>query len=282
MNAAPSIFSPISWQNLSPFAQRRNASFKAALMKRVALQTLVEIAVTAAFAALTACFVTTPAALLAVVVAATVQCAVNFTFRCLAAYALWKGKPHSLFQVVSDELEPILFTALSGYNVQTVVHEAGHAWAAKAVYAKSHPRITVIPFVGGATTIKQIGLTPLGKKVGVLVARFLFVAAGPVFTLLISSIAFVAGQILKHTSPRLAKHLITYAVADMLCTAYYAYTAIGESSLNLSHDFVSLSHMGLSPVTATISILALPIILYMITSCCQRSPHRHIYPVISA
>lgn len=256
--------------------QHTDANLRDLLIRQVALETLTELAFSLAFAAITCSFVASSAALGIVVAGTIIQCVVNLFFRSMAARSLLRGDTESFFVRSQDAINSSHFALLSGFNVQTVVHEAGHALAAKMVYSPVRTQIIVQPFQGGYTQLRSGGLSAFGKRIGPLAARCFVVAAGPGFTVLISSVAYVAGCVLRDSSPKLAKYLMAYGASDILFTAWYAYTGMNASPDDLAHDFVYLSQVGLSPLVAAIGLAALPFLLHIVTENTKIDPLRQI------
>ena len=156
----------------------RNAYFpqpppaKEQLVKKVALACLVELAVSIAIGAAVCCFVATPAGVSLILTTLTIQFAVNTVLRSLSAAAYYKARQTKddllLGTSVGLRALPSLgFAALTGYNAQSLIHESGHALAAKAVYSPANPRIEIFPYQGALTHFTSKKLTPCGKFVGI-------------------------------------------------------------------------------------------------------------------
>jgi hypothetical protein len=165
---------------------------------------------------------------------------------------------------ICEWLSGLSFATFIGYNGQQAIHEAGHALSALAVYSDTSPSIELTPFGSAITRFQKGALSAFGEKIGPASATCLITLSGPLLTLFVSSVLFSVGLGLRKTHPSLSKYLISWAIFDYINTAHYAYSAIGNRSFNLSHDFVHLSLFGISPTAATVSIIAIPILLLSI------------------
>lgn len=256
-------------QNAPPPIQLEPVSISD-IVKNIALSCLKELAVSLVMGMAVACFVPTAGGLAFMVSAALVQLAVSAFFHSLGAYASYKvaEKGPNLIHFerilsVCQWMTGYNFAILTGFNAQTLIHESGHAMAALSIYKRPRPTIEIYPFIGGITQFYKTSMTSFGKKLGPVAATCLIVASGPLFTLMISSVIFAIGIAIKEKYPQFGKYLIAWGVIDFLNHAQYAYSALHADPSNLSHDFVHLAIFGLHPVTATIGILAVPILITM-------------------
>lgn len=64
------------------------------------------------------------------------------------------------------ELEPFVFSMMDVYIRDCLVHEMGHAIAARLFYSNARPKITIFPFLGGKTAYIPSGLTALERSLG--------------------------------------------------------------------------------------------------------------------
>ncbi|HSX26249.1 MAG TPA: hypothetical protein VLE89_04490 [Chlamydiales bacterium] len=232
------------------------------IIRQIAVKTFAEFAVSFLLATVVCCFVTTPMGIATVFTALAIQTACHFFLRVVQARK-------------ANSLTPIGFTYFSGTNFQTLTHEMGHALAANAVYASGNPRIELFPFNGGVTGYHPQKLTPFGQKLGKTGSAFFVAAAGARLTLIISALILSLGLILRKKCPTLAEYFISYAAWDFFYHAFYAASALSPIQQgNLTHDFVYLSKLGLSPLHSAIGLLAFPILLTVNLSLLQRSPKR--------
>jgi hypothetical protein len=153
------------------------------------------------------------------------------------------------------------FALFSGFNINMLIHELGHAFAAKAVFTNVHPKIELNLFSNAGTKFTRSSLTSFGKLLGLKRSELFVTARGPGFALLIGSLLFGIGFAIRKKHPELAIYLISYGVLSYLFHAHYAWTAIGMSANKTAHDFVYLAARGLHPVVATVGIIAIPVII---------------------
>ncbi len=238
------------------------------LVSRVALKCLKELGAALLLGAAVACFVPSPAGISFMISALFVQMSVSLFFHSLGAFASYQiskqTKPSGPYLRVLSLCEWATgtnFAIFSGLNTQTLVHEAGHALAATAVYKNPRPQIILQPFFGGLTQFYKTGYTSFGKKIGSVAATCLVVASGPALTLLVSSALLLIGLSMKEKYPQFGKYLICWSLLDFYNHAHYAYSATWANPSDLTHDFVHLSVFGLKPMTATIGIAAIPLMM---------------------
>lgn len=196
------------------------------------------------------------------------------TARILAVeQAAQKGKHAERYEQLSSFCEYVTganFAVFSGFNTQLLVHETGHALAASLVYRTPPLQIEIYPFSGGITRYFK-HLTPWGKTLGAPAALAFVIASGPCFTLLLSTVVFTIGLKIKEAYPQLGKYLICYGVLDFLITANYALSAVWTDPYNLIHDFVHLSIFGVNPVTVTVGVIAIPLLIAAGMHFCKKS-----------
>ncbi len=238
------------------------------LVKKIALKCLKELAATLAINTVIACFVTTPAGLSLLVTAALMQLTVSLFFHSVGAFASYKALQEGATRGRYENLLSICrwftgtnFALFTGYNAQTLIHESGHAAASLLTYAKPRPLIEIYPFTGGVTQFNKSKLSLFGKKMGAPASNCFLIASGPGLTLLVSAILLAVGVATHKKRPELSKYLIMWGLIDFLNHAHYAYSALGAPTWNLAHDFVRLSIFGLSPITATVGLIAAPIVI---------------------
>lgn len=239
---------------------------KEQLVKKVALACLAELAVSIALGALVCCFVATPAGVSLILTTLAIQFAANAVLRSLSAAAYYKAR-HSkdplLFGTAAGlrALPSLGFAALTGYNAQSLIHETGHALAAKAVYSPANPRIEIFPYQGAVTHFTAKKLTPLGKFLGVSKSALFVSAFGPGLSLLVSSICMGLGMAWRKKYPGLAMHLTAYGVFDFVSHGAYAASTYWSNPKDLSHDFVHLAHLGVHPMRAIAGMAAVPLLI---------------------
>lgn len=246
-----------------------NVSFpRRDVVKQVALACLKELAISLTLGITVASFVPSAIGLQHLLIAFLTQTAFSLVLHSLGAYAA--QKKFSRFLSFCEWLTGANFAISSGYNTQLLIHETGHALGALAVYKRPFPQIEIYPFIGGHTQFSKRALTVFGKSVGPVAATCIFVASGPALTLLVSSVLFGLGLFIKEKHPKLGKAFIAWGILDFVYHAKYAYSALTANSSDVAHDFVRLGILGLDPVTATIGIIAIPIIITLGAHLCKR------------
>lgn len=252
------------------------------LIKKIALTCLKELALSLALGLTVACFITTSGGFSLMITAVIVQLTVSLLFHSLGAFASYKvtqkgpnQKPFEWLLWSCEYVTGFNFAVFTGYNTQSLIHETGHALALLSLYKKPHPQIELYPFGGGNTQFYKSSPTPFGRKVGPVATTCIIFASGPAFTLLISSALFAIGFAIIKKYPHLGKYLIAWGIVDFCHNACYAYSALHTNPWNPGHDFVHLAILGLHPVTATIGILAIPILIILGMQCCKsRQPQK--------
>lgn len=225
----------------------------------IALNVFKDIVAGAVCGAIAACFIGGPSGLMLIASAFALQTIVSIVFHSLGAFAAYQELP--TLQSSCEWVEGGSFALLSGFNVQTVIHELGHTLAASLIYKRPRPMIEISPFSGGFTQFYKTALSPFGQQLGASASTCFILAAGPGLTLLASSALFTLGLVLHEEHSQLGKYLISWGALDFLNHAVYAYSALGAESWHLHHDFVHLSIFGLHPVAATIGILSIPLFI---------------------
>lgn len=155
-------------------------------------------------------------------------------------------------------------------NTANLIHEAGHALAALAVYKNPKPGILIDPFVRGVTTYQKTALTSFGKALGPLRAKVLVIASGPGLIFVVSLTFWILGWVLYKKYPQLSKSMILSAGLEFYNQSLYALSALSANPSRLSHDFVSLALFGLSPLAAAIAIVAIPTFIALSIHCARR------------
>lgn len=223
---------------------------KTDLVKRVALRCLLELALNLAVVAALSPFVATAAGFHLLFQATLVQSAVGLFFHSLGAF-------FPVFEWVTGAS----FGFCTGWNVQNLLHEVGHATASLLLYKNPRPVIALHPFEGGVTQYSKTRLSPFGQKIGAPTATFLLTAAGPGLTLAVSSVVLATGFSIREKHPTLSKYLIAWGTLDFVHHAHYAYTALSVAPWSLTHDFARLAIFGVDPLAAAVGLVATPILI---------------------
>lgn len=242
------------------------------VVQTIAIKCFKEFAASVALGAVV-CFFVAPPGIMLVMSSAVVQFVVSAIFHSLGAYSSHKSSQGGTTKNYYDWAVSICewltgtnYAILTGYNVQNLIHESGHALASFLIYKRPQPLIEIYPFVGGLTQFYKTSLSNFGKQIGPAASTCLVVASGPSLTLLISSALLAIGIAIKEKYPEFGKYLITWSILDFFCHAQYAYSALRAEPWNLAHDFVHLSIFGLHPVAAAVGIAVIPILITLGTN----------------
>lgn len=246
------------------------------LVQDVVLSTLKEMVLSTLMTAITCCFLAHSA--IPVIIATTVtMIAINSLVRGLTAYQ--KYKLHQLEQqhhpvhngniaflkktiCLGQWLCPANFAYFDQLTSAMLVHEAGHAAAAVAVYQHAHPRIEILPGGGGLTSYRAGALTRLGKYLGKKNSNLCIAAAGPAFSIITAIAQIALSHKLKKDHPEAAKYLLAAGISNIASHIIYALSALLQKHKNPGHDFLQLWKVGnIHPVVSIISMVALPVLV---------------------
>jgi hypothetical protein len=234
-------------------------------IKEVATRCLKELGLSLSLAAAVALFVPASTGVAVLLSALTVQFIVSIFFHSLGGFAFYKvaqgETSYEKMVSISEWWTGENFAYAAGFNARLLIHETGHSLAALALYKNPRPNITVVPFQWALTEYHKVPIGWLGKKIGPVATTFLVKIGGPAFTLLVSATLLAVGMAIREKHPLAAKYMISWSIFDSLYHASYAYSALNADPSNLTHDFVHLAILGLHPVAATITILAIPILI---------------------
>jgi hypothetical protein len=275
---AQSPFSPIVLETLKPLRPSE-------IIVKVAKKCFKELAVSATITAFVAIFIPVPMGAAILIAALALQFIVSFSFHSLGAWAahrLAKGGPQSLHHLVTacEWWTGENFAFFTSQNVHMLIHEMGHAAATLCVYKSPRPRVEIMPFEGGRTSYYKLPVNWIGKKIGPVATTIFIASSGPALTLLVSSILLVVGLAIRAKHSQASKHLICWSAYDFLNHARYAYSTLGTDPSNIAHDFARLSIVGINPIVATISILAIPLLITTAVLYYQSRHPRQPLPVI--
>lgn len=157
----------------------------------------------------------------------------------------------------------LTFSALDVMTRNLLIHEAGHAFAAKAIYWQANPKITVF-FMHAHTEFKTNKLTAFGQSLGNDYARAFVTAAGTGAAIVDASANLILAHSIRKKNPELSRHLRWMAGLSVVSHMFYAISAMWESTSG--HDFASLKRrLGIHPL---ISALAIPILPLICQSAC--------------
>ncbi len=173
---------------------------------------------------------------------------------------------NAIIQLTAKEIPPAFcgsnFSIFNAANAMTLIHETGHFSAAKLLF-KGQPQIQIIPFIGGWTKWSTRQLTPLGLQLGFRNSILIITLAGTGLALLAAGVMLIAGLVLRHSHPHAGDYVISMGSFPFFIHAEYALSALWTSPSQLGHDFVRLKTFGIHPISAFITILSIPVIIYL-------------------
>ncbi|WP_068469611.1 hypothetical protein [Candidatus Protochlamydia phocaeensis] len=245
------------------------------IITTIALNSLKELAISLAITGVTCLFVATPAIPTLIIVAVSIV-ALNTIFRTFSGLLTYQL--HQLNQSPSAQEEeresvkmgikfcqfmcPITFSILDSTNRDVLIHEAGHALAAAAVYQKARPTIEIFPLEGGVTRFFITPLTKLGNFLGEKNARLFVTAAGPGAAILAAATHIGLAHYLKDSHPELSHYFLCTAITSVFQHVTYALSALWMAKPSIGHDFVHLWQVGnIHPIVAAITMVAIPLVV---------------------
>ena len=244
------------------------------IAKDIAKSALLEFAISLLLTGISYCFIATPAAAATLGIGLAIQTIVSLAIRIYIGYCNYHQQTLPAQEAPPLEekwLGAYSFAWGSAHNAQVVVHEAGHALAAKALLQGVNTKITLLPYNGGVTNIQWKGVSWLGEKIGHERIQPLISAAGPLLTLALSTVLLGVGLAHLDTSPEISRMLIVSALIDFVTHILYALSALTSNLTRFSHDFFALWQLGnIHPIVAAVAIAAIPVLvlyahLYRIT-----------------
>ncbi|MBS4171018.1 hypothetical protein [Neochlamydia sp. AcF95] len=263
----------------SPIQKNYNPcqALKTALIKEIVKKSLLELSIALSFTGLACLFVATPLGMATLLLSTIASLAITTLLRLVRAYCIFRlfqlkhstsGKAlEKKAQLTSwlgfiNTLIPTAFRQLVDANTrEVIVHEGGHALAAKILIKNPLVSISITPFDGGHTTYYVRSLTTIGQYIGRANAEVLIIAAGPALAILAATAGYSASLALNKSHPELSRYLKTATLSTISQHFLYALSALWTTTPIQAHDFVNLMAAGLSPIVAAISIVALPILI---------------------
>ena len=239
---------------------------RTALLTEVFKKTLIECAVTAVVFSVTAVFILSGSGVVLLAASAGSMLLINASVRLGIAELIYRNNhnPTNDKKVLIEALSsiaPMGFSVITANSSDIVIHELGHAAAAKALFANSSPSIVVNPFKGGYTSYYISGLTELGKKIGFRSSDLAVTAAGAGLALTFSAVLLTGSYAVETSHPELSKYLYFSSILNIANHAFYALSALWTPLTESGHDFVHLSLHGISPILSAAGIIAIPVVI---------------------
>ena len=259
--------------------------FRALLIKQVALTALYEFTVTIALASV-ACFFVARAAIqnfITRLISIIVLTTLIHTFQKLISYHiispylakkdLKKNLSNSTFTAFIitypfQEMRYIQFATIYSVTVGVLIHEIGHALTALFFFKIDQLKIVIKPFEGGYNKISYFGLTKCGELIGEHWSYIAWKGGGPLFDILQTTLLISAAHKFRKTHPELKSYLRHIALQNVICSIFYALSALTVSSQkSQSHDYFQLwKRAGIPPIVSAITMVAVPVIVQIILS----------------
>jgi len=233
------------------------------LVKDVAKRCLIELAVSLAIGTTAAFFTTTSVHQMVIFAAISVQTVSNAALRLADALAskMPECKETQWIRSASRYLCTTMFSYLTAFNAQILIHESGHAIAATWLFQDANPEITFTPCLGGITRFSTTHLSYWGEKIGKSNAILVATLMGPACSLLVSAVAIAVGYASQGKFPELGYYLIGVGKGDFVAHSAYAMAALSSSPSSQAHDYVRLRTFGIHPIASTIVLIAIPTLI---------------------
>lgn len=150
--------------------------------------------------------------------------------------------------------------ALGLFNVQSLIHECGHAIAGRILL--KHPNITIkiIPFFGGSTKFIPMTASFIAQFFKAQRVLLVIAASGPFLSLGLSCCLLHWGIKKLEHYPKMGRLAVCAAIIDVLFHLHSAISALQLSPTALQYDFVTLWTLGgIHPIVCASVIIGLPV-----------------------
>lgn len=240
------------------------------IITAIVKRTFIDLAISLAFVATTAYFVTPPG-LTSLVIAALATTAINLLLRSLierSRYQLFVAEHEGIEPDFLDELIVSAGKYLPGLAVGTfytmttdmVIHEGGHALAMLALYKNSAPQIEIYPFLGGETSQHGAKLNNWGKALGAKTSEGIVTAAGAALSTVAVLFNIGMGFKLWKSNPEASHYFFWLAGLGVLQNTGYAFLGILMGK-NGSGDFSVLWKFGINPLASMAVTIGVPLLM---------------------
>lgn len=155
---------------------------------------------------------------------------------------------------------PSAILASGLFNLQSFVHECGHAIAGRILLRQPHITIKIIPFFGGSTQFIPMTASFIGQFLTAQRVFLLIAASGPLVSLSLSCCLLIWGIKKLELYPRMGRLAICAAITDVLFHLHSAISALQLSPTALKHDFVTLwTFGGIHPIVCASIMIGLSV-----------------------
>lgn len=245
-------------------------SFKTNLIQSVTTTAFNELATSLTLNGLTCLFVASssiPLLLTSSLVMVSVNTAVH-SCAAFSQYRKYKQNPYALPNLnngspakFANRFAAFNFAFINEAGFNTLIHESGHALAAKIVCLSPQVQIKVLPFEGGYTKF-FFRLSPLGKKLGEKFSVLFITAMGPAMGIAFASLQIGAAQKIRKKYPNLSNYLTASGAMNVSSHVMYALSALPFENIPAGHDFARLWRVGnIHPAAAAVAMVALPVLV---------------------
>ncbi len=145
-------------------------------------------------------------------------------------------------------------------TVGTLIHEFGHAAAAKLCFNTKELTVRVLANGGGFTSMSASGLTGFGASIGLNNSLITLAAGGPLLAIIVAVSAIAIAKLVQNREA--SDLLLLTGLGSLIHHKNYAASAIGEKvTMKTGHDFIKLAALGISPLASLVVVVGLPTII---------------------
>ncbi|MBX9743938.1 MAG: hypothetical protein K2X08_01865 [Chlamydiales bacterium] len=150
--------------------------------------------------------------------------------------------------------------ALGLFNIQSFIHECGHAIAGIILLQQPNITIKIIPFFGGSTKFIPMTASFIAQFFKAQQVFLVIAASGPLLSLSLSCCLLRWGIKKLELYPRIGRLAVCAATIDVLFHLHSAISALQLSPIALQYDFVTLWTLGgIHPIVCASFIIGLPV-----------------------
>jgi len=161
---------------------------------------------------------------------------------------------------VLDWVAPYYF-AREFHQLHRLGHEGGHIISAYFLYGKQKIQLTAYTMWAWNALITRHGLSKIGNCLGEFRVKMVFLAAGPLATVVTNQIALIAALCLKKAYPELSKYILLQPLSSLYAEIKYAWDVFDTANVRPENDFLQLwKEGGIHPYFAIGTMIALPVI----------------------
>jgi len=153
---------------------------------------------------------------------------------------------------------PSIMLALALFNIQSLVHECGHALAGTLLLEQPNIVIKIIPFFGGSTKFVPMIASAICHAFKAQQIFLIIAACGPLVALGFSYSLLKWGIKKLEVYPAIGRLAICAATIDILFHFHSAISALQIASTSLQYDFVAIRTLaGIHPLVCAFVIVGI-------------------------